>query len=231
MFTRPLAIAAALSFTPLAHADLPAGRLDQMRVEAELVLTIQIVSVKEVVNGASKDVTVTARVLGVERSAFGTKKGEEITITYTDSVKPPPGSEPMPTLEKDGVYPAFLNRSGKGYQPAAWVASFRMTPEGVQAKGGAAERFGKAMLTVDTFLKAKPTDPKVGELQKTVIGIGQSGELNEYVWVHSRLKWECWFLEARKAELGGNLTKEQVKEIDDQVAYLQRTLLLIDAPK
>ncbi|VTR92103.1 sigma-70 family rna polymerase sigma factor : RNA polymerase sigma factor, sigma-70 family OS=Singulisphaera acidiphila (strain ATCC BAA-1392 / DSM 18658 / VKM B-2454 / MOB10) GN=Sinac_4264 PE=4 SV=1: Sigma70_r2: Sigma70_r4_2 [Gemmata massiliana] len=206
---------------------------DDRRAAAELVLTIQVVSVKEVVNGANKDVTVIAKVLGVEKSAFGTRKGEEIAITYTDSAKLIPGSESMPALEKGGVYPAFLNRNDKEYQPAAWAASFRMTPGGgrVKENKNAAERFGAAMHTVDTFLKAKTTDPKRDELQKAVIAIGQSGEHNGYVWVHARLSWECGFLEARKAELGNNLTKEQVKEIDDQVAHLKRTQILIDAPK
>ncbi len=203
------------------------------RAAAELVLTIQVVSVKEVVHGANKDVTVTAKVLGVEKSAFGTRKGEELIIAYTDSVKPIPGFESMPTLEKDGVYPAFLNRNDKEYQPAAWAASFRMAPGGgrVKESKNAAERFGAAMRTIDTFLKARPADPKRDELQQAVIAIGQSGEHNGYVWAHARLGWECGFLEARKAELGNNLTKEQVKEIDDQVAYLKRTQILIDAPK
>ncbi len=65
-------------------------------------MTIQVVSVKEVVNSANKEVTVTAKVLGVEKSAFGTKKGEELTISFTDSVKPIPGSTPMPASRRMG---------------------------------------------------------------------------------------------------------------------------------
>ena len=224
MLTRLLSVFATLSFAALAFADGPEAKFDQHRAEAEVIVMIQVISVKEEVHGASKDVTITAKVLGVEKSAFGTKKGEEITIFYTDSVKP--GA--FPKLEKDEVYPAFLKRNGKVYEPAAWVASFRMKPEGNKATQSTAEKLGTAMITVETFLKALPTDPKRDDLQKAVIEIGQSGG---YVRVQARLGWECTFLEGHKAELGGSLTKEQAKEMDDQIAYLKRTLFIIDAPK
>lgn len=232
MPARLVAFAMLISAAARAGAGPPAGAFDQLRAEAEVVVTVRVTSVREEVRGANKDVTVTATVLGVERTAFGTKPGEGIRFAYTDAATPP-GSAPMPTLEKDGVYPAFLRRTGKTYEPAAGAASFRMTPEGVQAKGNktGAERLGGAMLAVDRLLAANLADEKADDLQAAVVRVGQSGEPTWYLWVRARLWYEGKSLGAREAELGKSLTPAGVKEIDARVAFLTKTAFLVDAPR
>ncbi len=208
------------------------GKTNALRAAAEEAVTIQITAIKEEIHGANKEVIIEAKVLGVERTTFGLKKSQGITIQFTDSVNPLPNSDRTQPLEKDGVYPAFLNRNANQYQPAAGPASFRMTPEKSTTKDQAfATRLGEAMLTVDSFLKVAPSEDKAKELQATVVGLGQSGDTNLYTWIQARLVHESEFLTAIKAERGSNLTTKEAIQFDERIKFYNRTRVLIDAPK
>lgn len=209
------------------------GKTNALRAAAEEAVTIQITSINEEIHGANKDITIQAKILGVERTTFGLKKSQVIAIQFTDSVQPLPNSDRVQPLEKDGVYPAFLNRNASHYQPAAGPASFRMTPEKPSAKDSQAfaTRLGEAMLTVDSFLKVSPTEEKAKELQATVVGLGQAGDTNLYTWIQARLRYESEFLTAYKAERGSNLTTKEAIQFDDRIKFYNRTRVLIDAPK
>jgi hypothetical protein len=124
-----LAVLSVLCFTSMAHAALPPGSYDKLRIEAQEAVTIVVQSAKVVEAGNSKHVTIEAKVLGVERSKAGLKKGDKITIKYSVPSVAMPGPVPTPILEADGFYPAFLNKSGSDYVPAAHGWSFKMTPE------------------------------------------------------------------------------------------------------
>src|SRR5580692_11370075 len=101
-----------LSFAASVHAELPPGAYNTLRIDAEEAVTIEVTSVKIALMGGDKSLTVEAKVLGVERSKSGLKKGDSVTIRYDIPAKPPIGPAPPPVLEKDSVYPAFLNKKG-----------------------------------------------------------------------------------------------------------------------
>jgi hypothetical protein len=113
--------------------ELPPGSFDKLKIGAEEALVIQITSVKTTPAATGKDVTLEAKVLGIERSKSGQKKDDVITIQYfaQDPNVPIPGPRIIPVLAKDEVYPGFLNkkRSAKVFEPAAYGESFHMTPE------------------------------------------------------------------------------------------------------
>jgi hypothetical protein len=107
---------------------------DELRIGAPEVLMIEVVSVKQKsVPSDEIEVTVEAKILHVEQSKAGLKKGEQVIISYrirNPKLPSIPGAGDPPILEQGGVYPAFLSLAagGKIYKPTAHHWSFRMTP-------------------------------------------------------------------------------------------------------
>ena len=116
-------------------AELPPGSYDRLRREAQdaIIIEVESVTARELKAGWT-DVTMTARVVYVERSKAVLKNGARITIRY-ESRDPNkvnfPGPRPIPILKKGETYPAFLNgnEGTKVFEPAAFGESFVMTPE------------------------------------------------------------------------------------------------------
>jgi hypothetical protein len=137
VITVAITVAAILRPLPV-KAELPPGSYDSLRMNATDALVIKVISVKQkpLPDNALRtiEVSLKARILEIERTKMGLKKGNYIIIRYPvlDSTQPPiPGPRPIPVLEQGGVYPAFLNQQPDGtYAPAAYGESFRMTPEG-----------------------------------------------------------------------------------------------------
>lgn len=115
------------------RAELPPGSYDNLRLNAPEALVIEVMNVGRKLstqNGTA--VIVQAKVLTVERSKTGLKKGDLISIHYTRMEQSGVvGPRQVPLLEKGGIYPAFLQKGTKGkiYAPAAYGDSFKMTPE------------------------------------------------------------------------------------------------------
>src|SRR4051794_1516902 len=82
-----------------ARAELPPGSYDQLRIGAEeaLILEVESVNTKDL-RDYRMEVVLTARVLKVERSKAGLKKGGKVTIRYDrlDTTKGPPQPGPLP---------------------------------------------------------------------------------------------------------------------------------------
>lgn len=113
-----------------AYAELPPGSYDTLRIEAQEALILQVESAKTQDRGTRIAVVLTAKVLTVERSKAGLKKGGTITIRYeTIKGQAPPGPRPLSILKTGEVYPAFLNKAADGFEPAAYGESFKMTPD------------------------------------------------------------------------------------------------------
>jgi hypothetical protein len=83
-------------FASVGHAELPPGSYDKLRMEAPDAVTIQVAGVKEATVGGEKQVTVEAKVLGVERSKSGLKVGDAVTIRYGIPLISLPGPRPIP---------------------------------------------------------------------------------------------------------------------------------------
>lgn len=119
-----------LSLVAAASAELPPGSYDKLRKEAQEALIIEVTDVTTtLVAGGTNQVIVKAKVLAVERSTAGLKKGDSIRIQY-ETHPPMPGPKPIPLLKAEEILPAFLNAKGRAYEPAAHGWSFVMTPEG-----------------------------------------------------------------------------------------------------
>jgi hypothetical protein len=125
-----IAFLVVLAVTISVNAELPPGSYDKLRAEAEEVLVIQVTKVVVVMNANQKDVTVEAKVLGVEKSSSGLIKAETIKIKYSIQLGSFAGPQQAKVLEAESVVPAFLKKSGATYGLAAFGKSFTMTPEG-----------------------------------------------------------------------------------------------------
>jgi hypothetical protein len=125
----------ALPITPAAQAEIPPGSYDKLRISAEEALIIKVIKVDTRLSGSREftAVSVTAKVVAVQRSKKGLKLGSEISIDYESQKlnSTMPGPRRIIVLGEGKYYPAFLNISdGKqSYTPAAYGESFRMTPE------------------------------------------------------------------------------------------------------
>lgn len=131
MMKRLAALLCLMTVAGLTYAELPPGSYDKLRAEADDALVIQVTGVNVDTKSTAREVTVQAKVLGVERSKSGLKKGDNITFNYRISTVQVPGPRPIPLLVKGDVYPAFLKTMGKSLEPAAYGESFKMTPEAV----------------------------------------------------------------------------------------------------
>ena len=104
--------------------------------KAPEAITIKITSQKttphKVPKGRkSKLITLEAVVTSVTRSATKLKKGDKIVISYLHRVpdEESVGFVPIPILEKDKTYPAWLKKSeNEFYSPAARHYSFKTIP-------------------------------------------------------------------------------------------------------
>lgn len=126
---RFLSLLAVFAFSGATQAALPPGAYDKLRIAAEEAITIEVSGVKVVHAGNQDDVTVDAKVIGLERTKNGLHRGDAIIIKYAIATPPIPGPVPVPVIEKNIVYPAFLNKKGTDFEPAAYGWSFKMTPE------------------------------------------------------------------------------------------------------
>lgn len=223
---RALALLCVLALSTSVHAELPPGSYDKLRSGADEAVTIQVT---KVTLGADGTVGLKAKVLGVERSKGGLKKGDTISITYKGGERKEAGTTPVPLLEQDGVYPAFLNKKGDEFEPAAHGWSFKMTQE---AKGcdHQAEKIGKAVQVVDELLKVNPSDPKADELKRAVIGIGTADD-GMYRWVTARLNSQQKLLEGEKDNKSAYLTPAEVKDLNARIKFLAQVEIEIHAPK
>jgi hypothetical protein len=126
-------LAALVGIGTAVRAELPPGSYDSLRVSAPEAVVIEVVAVtrRPGTQGATT-VTLQAKVLTVERSNTGLKKGDVVSIRYLQIAQNGfVGPRPVPLLEKGAVYPAFLRKEpqSKMYEPAAYGESFRLTPE------------------------------------------------------------------------------------------------------
>jgi hypothetical protein len=133
MQSKLVVLVAILAVGSTAHAELPPGSYDTLRIEAQEALIIETASVtSRPLKDGRIEVMVTARVMAVERSKSGLKKGGTISIRYDtyNQGAAPPGPRQLPVLKKGEFYPAFLNASGdRGFSPAAYGESFTLSPE------------------------------------------------------------------------------------------------------
>lgn len=224
MITRITTVLVVLTFSTLAHAEPPPGTYDRLRTSAEEAVTIQVTSVKETADEKANEVIVEAKVLGVERSKSGLKKGDAVTITYSIPKVLKPGPTLVPILDKESVYPAFLNKQGKVFSPAAAGSSFQMTPEPAETDREAL-RIGRAVLKVEEFLKAQTTDAE--KLKKDVVGIGHDVDMES--WVLARLASEVRSLQAWVRDT--RPVGEKEKELKAKIKLLEQTIVEIIAPK
>ena len=129
MSQRFLALCCCFFLPAFALAELPPGTYDQLRRESEEAVMIQVTSVQVIRNGDYKNVTLGVRVLRVGRSKSGLSQGDTITIKYEVSMIPVTGPRPVPILNRNQMYPAYLKSNGNTYEPAAYGMSFHSRPE------------------------------------------------------------------------------------------------------
>ncbi|MDX2286160.1 MAG: hypothetical protein NW241_18475 [Bacteroidia bacterium] len=84
-------------------------------------------------NGNGIRVRATARVIDVIRSDSGVVQGGTVVIAYVLSARAGNAAETPPLLEKGKTYPAFLEKKGGVFVPAARHLSFS-PPSGIQMK-------------------------------------------------------------------------------------------------
>jgi hypothetical protein len=134
-----LVLLAAVVLCPLAQAELPPEAYRQMQAKAPEYLTIEVLSVQTQqsveAQGVQIKVEVQAKVRTAQRSKAGVKEGQVITIRYGHMVynQPPPGPSQVPILKKETVCPAYLEKKGDQFAPAAGGYSFETVPA---EKGG-----------------------------------------------------------------------------------------------
>ena len=111
-------------------AELPPYVYEELQKKApeSLLMKVDDVAIKPSVFAYTR-VNVVAHVLAVSRSNSRLKKNDKITIIYTTFTSRPKGwvgPSPVPILEKDKTYRAFLTKSEEGniYVPAAKGQSF-----------------------------------------------------------------------------------------------------------
>jgi hypothetical protein len=122
------------TLAPTVQAEIPPGSYDKLRISAQEALIIKVVTVNKKLtsNREFTLVSITARVIAVQRSQKGIKPDSEISVQY-ESRNPNSkmaGPRRIAILKESEYYPAFLNISDdqKTYNPAAYGESFKMTP-------------------------------------------------------------------------------------------------------
>ena len=116
------AIAVRAELSPSVYRQLQAEAPEALQVTVEQVVT----KATPGKDGTDTEVTATATVQSVTRSASGLKPAAKITIRYNvvRPVVPMPGPSPLPVLAK-GPTVAFLKKDAEGnYRPVAYGMSF-----------------------------------------------------------------------------------------------------------
>ncbi len=97
--------------------------------QAQEALTIEVLDVNKewcIICRGPRAIEVKAKVTAVKRSKNGLKGGETLTIKYKHvPLGDRSGPRAIPILREKNSYPAFLNKSGDFYRPAARGNSFR----------------------------------------------------------------------------------------------------------
>jgi hypothetical protein len=112
---------------PAAVGELPPYVYTNLQGNAPEHLQVKVLSVKTKEGKDGAEVFIGAKVTAVMRSASNLKVGDFIHIEYFHSTSRVPGPGPVPLLDQDQVYEAFLSRyssSDKTYTPAARGKSF-----------------------------------------------------------------------------------------------------------
>lgn len=118
--------------TPLAPAiaELPPDVYETYQADAPELIHIEVLRVKRPIIWFSRTtpITLSARVVSVQRSQSNLKEGDSITITY-ETYRPPTGwagPRPIPILTRGRLYRAYLVWSDQenAYVPAARGRSF-----------------------------------------------------------------------------------------------------------
>jgi len=126
---RTLAIFTTLLLT--LQAELPPYVYENYQKNAPEALTISIKKVKtSLISFSKKSVTVTAKVLRVQRTKSKVKRGDTITIIYNSTFWKPNGwvgPSSLPVLKEDQTYRAFLRKGEENnyYYPDARGKSFK----------------------------------------------------------------------------------------------------------
>ena len=120
------ATALALVNTGISHAELPPTAYLSAQTKAPEAVTLRIGEVTDDGNGS---ITVVATVTKVARTATGLKPGDAIRLVYQTHVNKPGepmivGPSPVPVPIKGQTTPAFLQRHGTTYEPAAGGMTF-----------------------------------------------------------------------------------------------------------
>jgi hypothetical protein len=124
------------------RAELALRVYREMQKKAPEFLQIKVTGVKTETTKKEAltivHVAVEAKVVKVERSETGLKKGDAIRIVYIRTIRKRPiiGPSQVPLVTKGEEYPAFLKRrDGKTYAPAAGGKTFRVMPAEGKKKG------------------------------------------------------------------------------------------------
>jgi hypothetical protein len=112
-----------------AYAEINPKYYKQYQEQAPEYITMQVISVNKDWRffSSRRTVIVEARVITVQRTHSGLKEDDSITIRYIHFTPSRgwAGPRPIPLLEEEKSYPAFLKKSGeKHYEPAARGYSF-----------------------------------------------------------------------------------------------------------
>jgi len=118
-----------ITFLVSAYAEIQPKYYKQYQEQAPEYVTIKVISVSRdwKIFSSRRTVTVEARVITVQRTRSGLKENDTITIRYIHFTPSRGwvGPRPIPLLEEEKTYPAFLKKSGeKHYEPAARGYSF-----------------------------------------------------------------------------------------------------------
>lgn len=119
-----------LSFALFAQAELPPWAYKERQDKAPEALVIKVRSVKTREVKQPKvtrtELTIEAEIQKVERSATKLTPGSVIRIYYerNEYAQPIAGPSEVPVLKEGQVYPAYLERVGFIYAPAAGGYSF-----------------------------------------------------------------------------------------------------------
>ena len=126
---KTLTIFTVLTFT--LQAELPPYVYESYQKNAPEALTISAEKVEtSLISLSKKSVTVTAKVLRVQRTKSKVKRGDIITIVYNSTFWKPSGwvgPSSLPVLKENQTYRAFLRKGEKNnyYYPDARGKSFK----------------------------------------------------------------------------------------------------------
>jgi len=115
------------------HAEMAPGHAERRQAKSAEAITIKVLTVKVTTKNTllakTENVSATAEVTGVTRSAKKLKVGDTIKIEYKRSFSrfPEAGASPAPVLKKGAEHPAFLRSAAKAgvFEPDVFSYSFK----------------------------------------------------------------------------------------------------------